>query len=210
MKNSHDEIKKLLKASKSMLSTKLIKEDENRIKKIHNLITEDEQEDEELLVGDVTKKTNVGNSIEKNIEDDSEKDNETSKKDKKQAYRISGGIIVLHGKESTDLQITVDEKIAFQETMEEFVNEVAELVDFNKLNVYPQNVEWSGKIIDFDLQFFFTIGEDNGIYIQGDMMKTDDNFLDVINKLKKYYDKFKSKWSKILAQRKKTNSDENK
>ena len=46
MKNSHDEIKKLLKASKSMLSTKLIKEDENRIKKIHNLITEDEQEDE--------------------------------------------------------------------------------------------------------------------------------------------------------------------
>ena len=210
MKNSHDEIKKLLKASKSMLSTKLIKEDENRIKKIHNLITEDEQEDEELLVGDVTKKTNVGNSIEKNIEDDSEKYNETSKKDKKQAYRISGGIIVLHGKESTDLQITVDEKIAFQETMEEFVNEVAELVDFNKLNVYPQNVEWSGKIIDFDLQFFFTIGEDNGIYIQGDMMKTDDNFLDVINKLKKYYDKFKSKWSKILAQRKKTNSDENK
>jgi len=210
MKNSHDEIKKLLKASKSMLSTKLIKEDENRIKKIHNLITEDEQEDEELLVGDVTKKTNVGNSIEKNIEDDSEKDNETSKKDKKQAYRISGGIIVLHGKESTDLQITVDEKIAFQETMEEFVNEVAELVDFNELNVYTNNVEWSGKIIDFDLQFFFTIGEDNGIYIQGDMMKTDDNFLDVINKLKKYYDKFKSKWSKILAQRKKTNSDENK
>ena len=67
MKNSHDEIKKLLKASKSMLSTKLIKEDENRIKKIHNLITEDEQEDEELLVGDVTKKTNVGNSIEKKI-----------------------------------------------------------------------------------------------------------------------------------------------
>lgn len=210
MKNSHDEIKQLLKASKNMLSSKLVKEDENRIKKIHNLITEDEDEEEEdeLLSGDVTKKVNVGSSIEKNIESDSEEDLGPEKKDKKQAYRISGGIIVLHGKDSTDLQITVDEKVAFQETMDEFVNEVAELVDFNKLNVYPHNVEWSGKIIDFDLEFFFTIGEDNGIYIQGDMMKTDDNFLEVINKLKSYYDKFKSKWSKILAQRKKTTGEE--
>jgi len=39
-------------------------------------------------------------------------------------------------------------------------------------------------------------------------MKTDDNFLEVINKLKTYYDKFKSKWSKILAQRKKTTNEE--
>ena len=204
MKNSHDEIKKLLKASKSMLSTKLIKEDENRIKKIHNLITEDEQEDEELLVGDVTKKTNVGNSIEKNIEDDSEKDNETSKKDKKQAYRISGGIIVLHGKESTDLQITVDEKIAFQETMEEFVNEVSDLSDFGVLNVYNNSVQWSGKIVDFDVEFFMTIGEQNGVYINGNQLKLDEKFMDVISKLTAFYDKFKSKWAKVIASRKKT------
>jgi hypothetical protein len=88
--------------------------------------------------------------------------------------------------------------------MDEFVNEVSDLVDFNTLNVYPNNVDWSGKIIDEDIDFTFTIGEDSGIYINGDMVKVDNDFLDLINKLQQYYQKFKSKWSRILASRKKT------
>jgi hypothetical protein len=59
-------------------------------------------------------------------------------------------------------------------------------------------------LIEFDLEFFFSIGEENGVYINGEMIKTDDEFLELINKLKAYYEKFKSKWSKILASRKKT------
>ena len=88
--------------------------------------------------------------------------------------------------------------------MDEFVEEVSDLVDFNELNVYPNNVEWSGKIIDYDLDFVFSIGESNGVYINADMVKVNDDFLDFINKLKQYYDKFKSKWAKVLASRKKT------
>ena len=81
---------------------------------------------------------------------------------------------------------------------------VSDMVDFNKLNIYPDNVEWSGKIIDYDLDFFFSIGENNGIYINGDMIKADDNFLEQITKLKNFYNKFKSKWSKIIGSRKLT------
>jgi hypothetical protein len=94
--------------------------------------------------------------------------------------------------------------MAFQETMDEFVNEVSDLTDFYKLNVYPSNVEWSGKIIDYDIEFFYSIGEENGIYLNGDMIKTDEKFLELITKLKTYYEKFKSKWAKVLASRKKT------
>ncbi len=75
---------------------------------------------------------------------------------------------------------------------------------FNILNVYPNNVEWSGKVIDEDLEFIFTIGEDSGIYINGQMVKVDQDFLDMINKLQQFYQKFKSKWGKVLASRKKT------
>ena len=88
--------------------------------------------------------------------------------------------------------------------MDEFVNEVSDLVDFNTLNVYPNNVDWSGKIIDSDLDFTFTIGEKSGIYVDGEMLKVDENFLELLNKLQQYYQKFKSKWSRILASRKKT------
>ena len=202
MNNSHDEIKDLIKASRKMLNKNSLTE-EQEIKNKYNIILEQdsgELEDESVAPGNITKKINVPKSIDKDIEDST-----NPKKDKKQAYRISGGLLVLHGKDKRDLELTTDDKTAFQETMDEFTQEVSDMVDFNKLNVYPNNVEWSGKIIDFDIEFFFSIGEENGNYINGQMIRTDDKFLEIVNKLKSYYNKFKSKWAKVLSQRKKTN-----
>jgi|TARA_R110000868_G_scaffold70666_4_gene207492 hypothetical protein len=155
---------------------------------------------------------NIGASIENRISQDQEyetaisdgEDGETTPRDKTQKYRISGGILSLHGKNKDELGITSDEKIAFQESMDEFVNEVSDLVDFGILNVYQNNVDWSGKIIDQDIEFTFNIGEDSGIYINGNMVKVDEDFLSMINKLQQFYQKFKSKWGKVIASRKKT------
>ena len=147
-----------------------------------------------------------------NIGADTEEEMDLSakpKEDKQQAYRISGGILVMHGKTKGDLEITTEEKRAFQETMDEFVNEVSEMVDFYPMNIYPTSVEWSGKVIDQDLEFFYSIGENNGVYINGTMSRIDDEFLDFITKLKGYYQKFKTKWAKVLAARKKTQTDVN-
>ena len=204
MSNSHDEIKRLLKASRTLLGDEKLNEDIRKIRGQYGLISEQ---------SGISKQFNVAKSIEDEIDNDDyetadtsdeEVEKEESRSDKKQAYRISGGVLVLHGKEQTELELTTDEKTAFQETMDEFVAEVSDMADFNKLNVYPKNVEWSGKIIDYDLEFFFSIGEDNGVYIEGDMFKCDDKFVEFVNKLKVYYEKFKSKWSKILGDRKKT------
>jgi len=156
---------------------------------------------------------NLGASVQSRIDqdmdyetavDDEENDETPVSKDKTQKYRISGGIMALHGKNRNELDITGDEKVAFQETMDEFVQEVSDLADFDVLNVYPNNVDWSGKIIDQDLDFTLTIGENSGIYINGDMLKVDEDFLDLISKLQKFYQKFKSKWGAVLSNRKKT------
>jgi hypothetical protein len=153
---------------------------------------------------------NIAKSIEDKIKSDTEYETsnsgeeEESKDDMVQKYRISGGIIALHGKDKSDVEITSEEKLSFQETMDEFVEDVSDLVDFNELNVYENNVEWSGKIIDEDIDFILTIGEDSGIYVNGTAIKVDQDFLTMINKLQQFYEKFKSKWSKVLAVRKKT------
>ena len=159
---------------------------------------------------------NLGKSIEDNIEDD-EKEDKTKdidvnkvKKDKNKTYRISGGLLTLHGKEKRDLELTTDEKTAFQETMDEFVSEVSDLSDFGVLNMYPNEVQWSGKVIDFDLEFFFSIGENNGVYINGDLIKLDDKLTELITKLTGFYNKFKAKWAKVIAVRRKTATTEEK
>ena len=194
MGNTHndryDEIKSLLKKSRMLLEQDT---QDNVAASIEQRI--DQDQDYETAVSD----REPGDDI----EDDNEY-SEQSPKDKTQKYRISGGILALHGKDKNELDITTDEKIAFQESMDEFVEEVSDLVDFNTLNVYQNNVDWSGKIIDQDIEFTFTIGEDSGIYIDGDMVKVDEDFLEMINKLQQFYQKFKSKWGKVLASRKKT------
>jgi hypothetical protein len=118
---------------------------------------------------------NVAKDVESRLQQDQEYETadsgvetgnqKSSPRDKQQKYRISGGILALHGKDRNDLDITSDEKLSFQETMDEFIEEVSDLVDFNTLNVYPNNVEWSGKLIDEDIDFIFTIGEDSGVYV---------------------------------------------
>ena len=162
------------------------------------------------------KKDNIAKSIEDKIKSDTQDyetsdkvDDVESKDDMVQKYRISGGIIALHGKDKSDVEITSEEKLSFQETMDEFVEDVSDLVDFNELNVYTNNVEWSGKIIDEDIEFILTIGEESGIYVNGTAIKVDQEFLTMINKLQQFYEKFKSKWSKILASRKRTKPNEN-
>jgi hypothetical protein len=152
--------------------------------------------------------TNLAKSIENEIETDVRQDDEVDvekvKKDKSKTYRISGGLLTMHGKDKKDLELTTEEKTAFQETMDEFVDEVSDLSDFGVLNLYPNEVQWSGKVIDMDIEFFYSIGENNGVYLNGDMIKLDEKLTELVTKLTSFYDKFKSKWAKVISMRKKT------
>jgi hypothetical protein len=205
MSNSYDEIKKLLESSRAMKGGDTLLEVRETLKN-RGLINE------QPSVGPgYETATNTMGSPRPNLAADTEEELEMSanpKEDKQQAYRVSGGVLVMHGKSKGDLEITTEEKRAFQETMDEFVNEVSEMVDFYPINIYPTSVEWSGKVIDQDLEFFYSIGENNGVYINGTMSRIDDEFLEFITKLKSFYQKFKTKWAKVLATRKKTQTDE--
>lgn len=187
MSNQYDEIKKLLDSSRTMLQKDNINESKETLIKMGLLNEMDVRPD------------NLAQSTEDEIEDQTE-----PQKDKQKTYRVSGGLMTLHGKDKQNLEISTDDKISYQETMDDFVNEVSDLSDFGTLNIYPQNVDWSGRVIDFDLEFYFSIGENNGVYVNGDMIKLDENLVELVNKLTSFYEKFKSKWAKVLSQRKKT------
>lgn len=193
--NQYDEMKSLLSASKRMLGKENLKESRETLKRMGLL-----NEQEERVVTDLTDEpVNIGADIEDEIDIET-----TPKEDKSESYRVSGGIVTLHGKDKQELELSTEEKSSFQETMDDFVEQVSDLSDFGTLHIYPNNVEWSGKVIDFDLEFFYSIGENNGVYVNGDMIKLDDSLIELINKLTSYYEQFKSKWAKVLSQRKKT------
>jgi hypothetical protein len=187
MNNQYDEMKKLLNITRNKLGRNNLKESR-----------------ENLVRAGIIKEQEEQINIAQDSENEMELEN-NNQEDKQKTYRISGGTITIHGKDKQQLDLSTDEKSAFQETMNEFVDEVSDLTDFGTLNLYENNVDWSGKIIDFDLEFYFSIGETSGVYINGDMIKLDDKLVELINKLTNFYEKFKSKWSRIVSQRKNTN-----
>jgi len=132
--------------------------------------------------------------------------------EKTKEYEVSSGKIVVHGYTTTDITLTDEEKNTYQETMDDFIEQVSDLVDYNSLNIYDNNVEWSGQLVKFDTEFFYTVGERNGVYITGSMIKVDEEALEMLNNLKDYYQIFSAKWAKVLADRKSTKKmeDENK
>ena len=189
---SYDEIKMLVEASRRALSGNMNESNSTDIRKQYGIITEQKVVD--------TKEIDIEDT---ETEKETDKDSEQIgvKRDKQKAYRVINNIIILHGKTKADLQLTTDEKNALTSSVDEFRTDVAELTDFGELNVYPENVEWSGKILELDLEFFFSINEPNGLYVKSDMVKIDQNYMGMISKLQSYYEKFKAKWSKIVASR---------
>ena len=128
--------------------------------------------------------------------------------EKTKEYDVSSGKIVVHGYTTPDITLTDEEKNTYQETMDDFVEQVSDLVDYNALNIYENNVEWSGILVKFDTEFFYTVGEQNGVYVTGSMLKIDEEALEMFTKLKEYYQIFSAKWAKVLADRKSTQKRE--
>ena len=195
MNNSHDEIKKFLGLSRKMLSTKESLIESLDIKKQYGLLIEEEDGNS------VIQKINVGKSIEKNISDDEKK--EEAKEELTAEYTISGGLLIIHGNNKKELVLTEDEKLAFQETMDEFVKEVSNMVDFNPLNMYKKNVIWSGLLRKENLIFTYNLND--GVFFETEtMLKLDQELIETQNKLEKYFLKLESKWAEIIGNRIKT------
>ena len=143
--NNYDEIKSLLNASRKILGGNLNESQNKDILRKHNLLMEQPLED----VMDIEK-------MEEKKSEPNKKDSEDIGKprDKQKGYKIQGNVLVLHGNEKSDIQLTTDEKNAFIESVDEFRTNVAELVEFDKMNVFPENVEWKGKILELNINFF--------------------------------------------------------
>ena len=138
-------------------------------------------------------------------DEDEPRERPTVEEELTKEYTVSGGKIIVHGASEQDLVLTDEEKSSFQETMEQFAEEVSDMAQFHPLNIYKNNVEWSGDLLRFDVRFYYSIAEVEGTYIgNANMIKIDNKFMEVLGKVKSFYNTFESKWAKVLADRRTT------
>ena len=89
--------------------------------------------------------------------------------------------------------LTIDPNLSYVQSMAGY-----------KANISLQNIN----LIKEDLDFFFSLGESNGVFISGNMVRVDNDFVETIEKLRSFYDIFSAKWAKVLGSRKITDTED--
>jgi len=112
--------------------------------------------------------------------------------------------VVIHSEDPEDMELNDDEKGRISQLIDDFRAEVAETAEFDKLNVYETNAKLDGTLGDINLHFTLSTGDDTGLYINGQMLKIDENTLLVLEKLVAYQLKFSSTINDLLVRRRST------
>ena len=95
--------------------------------------------------------------------------------------------------QTLDAQEQKEEETKFKEI-------VSKLVKFEPIKVYPDNVEWSGHLIREKVDWTFSLDDTTGCYIYTtELIQLRDETLEVLKKLRGYYDVWSDEWSSRLT-----------
>ena len=112
--------------------------------------------------------------------------------------------VVIHSEDTEDLELNDEEKGKISQLIDDFRTDVIETVEFDKLDIYENSAKLNGKIGEIGLMFTLSTGDDTGVYINGQMLKIDENSLSIIQKMTQYQAKFSSTINDLLVSRKTT------
>jgi len=112
--------------------------------------------------------------------------------------------VVIHSEDPEDLELNDEEKGQVSQLIDDFRTEVVETVEFDKMDVYETSAKLNGKIGSIGMMFTLSTGDDVGLYISGQMLKIDENSLNILEKLGAYELKFSSTINDLLVRRRTT------
>jgi len=87
-----------------------------------------------------------------------------------------------------------------REEENKFKDIVSKLVKFEPIKVHTENVEWSGHLIREKIDWYFSLDDTIGCYIDTtELIQLRDETLEVLKKLRGYYDVWADDWSNRLT-----------
>lgn len=101
-----------------------------------------------------------------------------------------------------DIDLGEEDSVALQEEEKKFRDTVTPRVEFNRFKLYPkaQNVEFSGKFTANNVEWFYSLDDNNGVYITADLLQLNQDTLEIIQKLVAYYDAWSDEWATKIAE----------
>ena len=101
-----------------------------------------------------------------------------------------------------DLKLMDDQKNAISSIIDNFRQQVSQIVDFEPgFTLTETQIRLDGVLTDQDIKFVLIAGEESGVYINADMLKLEQNMANILTKLAKFEETYKTELEPIITQR---------
>lgn len=101
-----------------------------------------------------------------------------------------------------DMGIKDDQKNSISQLIDNFRQQVSQIVDFDPgMTINENQVRLDGVLTNEDINFVLIAGEENGLYVNSDMLKIEDQVMVALEKLRKFEDTFKTSMEPLITQR---------
>jgi hypothetical protein len=127
----------------------------------------------------------------------------TSQNIKNDILVINDVEVKLLSSDSMDMQLTDEQKNSISNTIDGFKQQVTNLVDLTPgLTINTNQIRLDGHVTELDFKFTLVAGEESGLYLISNMTEVNQQLLDLMTKLNKFYQTFIDSMNKLIDERK--------
>jgi hypothetical protein len=110
--------------------------------------------------------------------------------------------VKLLSSDSEDMEIKDEQKNAISELVDNFRQQVSQIVDLDPgFTVAENQIRLDGTLTNEDINFVMIAGEEDGLYLNSDMLKIEEDTVLSIQKLVKFQETFKTTMEPLITQR---------
>ena len=110
--------------------------------------------------------------------------------------------VKLLSSDEADMTMNDQQKEVISTLIDGFRQQVSQIVDFEPgITINMNQIRLDGTLTNEDISFVFIAGEENGVYINADMLKLEQNVADALEKLVKFEQTFISSMEPLITQR---------
>jgi flagellar motility protein MotE (MotC chaperone) len=150
----------------------------------------------------ITESKTSKKSINEQIEGVTPSEQPSSEESKNDITVINNVDVKLNSTDKQDLKISDTDKNAISQLIDGFSQQVSQIVEFDPGMTINQNqIRLDGYLPDEDVHFVFIAGKEAGIYINAEMLKLEQNIANILEKLAKFNETFKTSMEPLLKER---------
>lgn len=110
--------------------------------------------------------------------------------------------VKMNSSDEADMKLMDEQKNEISGIVDNFRQQVSQIVDFEPgFSIFPDQIRLDGSLTDEGIKFVFIAGKEGGAYVNADMLKLEQNVANILEKLAKFNEVFKTAMEPIISQR---------